>query len=120
MIGSISKFMRLPAPERRLIARASVLVAVVRVVLWSVPWPRVLPLLRGRLLNRLAPPLESGYTPEKLARIVGYASRPIPAATCLTQALALQWFMVRAGYPCRVELGVAATGRGIAAHAWVE
>ncbi len=47
-------------------------------------------------------------------------ARLVPGASCLTQALALQWLLARAGHGCELLVGVRRddTGR-FAAHAWV-
>ena len=48
------------------------------------------------------------------------ASRLIPGATCLTQALAGQYLLGRAGIEFTVRIGVNANGeKGFAAHAWL-
>ena len=54
-----------------------------------------------------------------LSWAVGAASRYVPGATCLTQALALEAMLVRTGHRCRVEIGVAKDEGVLQAHAWV-
>ena len=49
---------------------------------------------------------------------VACVSRRIPGASCLTQALALQAMLARAGRACRIEVGVAREDE-FEAHAWV-
>jgi len=51
---------------------------------------------------------------------VRVASRAVPYATCLTQALALQRVLARHGYPSLVQVGVCKIGGQFFAHAWVE
>ena len=49
------------------------------------------------------------------------ASRYVPRATCLTQALTMQVLLERAGYDARLRIGVARGDEGqFQAHAWVE
>lgn len=49
------------------------------------------------------------------------ASRRIPMATCLTQALALQFLLARAGHPSEIHIGVRkGDEKGFESHAWVE
>jgi hypothetical protein len=48
------------------------------------------------------------------------AARAIPAATCLTQALAAQVLLARSGHPAALRLGTRRTGASLAAHAWLE
>jgi hypothetical protein len=93
-------------------------VATVRLALW------ILPLDRLRRLMRALPPQRSsvtGATPRDLAWAVTAASRRIPAATCLTQSIALQKLLDAAGHPSRIEIGVSKSAeRGFQAHAWVD
>jgi Transglutaminase-like superfamily len=48
------------------------------------------------------------------------AARRIPRASCLTQALALQSLLARAGESSRLRLGVAKDDGKFEAHAWLE
>ena len=48
-------------------------------------------------------------------------SRYVPAATCLTQALATRVLLSRLGQPAHLRIGVAKSKKGqLQAHAWVE
>jgi hypothetical protein len=52
---------------------------------------------------------------------VTLASRCVPSATCLTQALAGQVLLSRHGHPASLRIGVARSAAGeFQAHAWVE
>jgi hypothetical protein len=52
---------------------------------------------------------------------VTVASRYVPAATCLTQALATQILLSRRGHPTSLRIGVGRSEAGeFQAHAWVE
>lgn len=108
----------------------------------SVDLLRALPAVLGvRLLLRLLPyaswrrlfarALEGAVTrnpvvrndvrPERIARAVSRAARVVPGASCLTQALAAQLLLARAGHFARLRLGVARDARGVVhAHAWLE
>jgi hypothetical protein len=57
---------------------------------------------------------------DRLERAVRVASRVVPRATCLTQALALNHLLSRNGYTSIVRIGVAKEDGRFAAHAWVE
>lgn len=51
---------------------------------------------------------------------ITHTAKVIPGATCLTQALALRFLMVRAGEGCTIRIGVRETNdRPFDAHAWV-
>ena len=58
--------------------------------------------------------------PVLLAWAVVHAARFVPAATCLTQALALRRLLALSGQPCLVRIGVTENPAGsFEAHAWV-
>src|SRR5258708_15626413 len=108
----------LPPERRHLLPRTVALVAMVRLGLW------ILPLHRLRRFMHALPPRPAavaGSTPRDLAWAVAAASRRIPAASCLTQSLALQKLLDAAEHPSRLEIGVAKSAeRGFQAHAMVE
>lgn len=57
----------------------------------------------------------------RLVWAVRAASRRIPAASCLTQSLALHCLLTRAGHRSDIRIGVAKDAEaGFGAHAWVE
>ena len=59
--------------------------------------------------------------PERIAWAVELASRYIPQAACLTQSLAANILLHRAGYGAELHLGVGKDDNGrFEAHAWVE
>jgi hypothetical protein len=58
---------------------------------------------------------------DRIAWAVSVASRYVPAATCLPQALAVRMLLQQQGYPARLHIGVAkGEGGQLEAHAWVE
>lgn len=50
---------------------------------------------------------------------IRHSARLVPGATCLTKALAGQYFCVRAGHPAIVRIGVQRREGRVAAHAWL-
>ncbi|MEJ7810643.1 MAG: lasso peptide biosynthesis B2 protein [Gemmatimonadaceae bacterium] len=121
MPGRLRRFLRLPTAEQRLTAIAIVTVAAARLALWTLPFP----LARGtvaRLGGRGRRPARlSSHMPVTIARAVTRASRVVPRASCLVQALAASALLERAGHVASVRIGVARDGRrGFEAHAWVE
>ena len=69
-------------------------------------------------IQQLSTPDELYESPHWAVRT---ASRCVPAATCLAQALAAFVLMARRGHPVRVCIGVArGDGGRLEAHAWVE
>ena len=88
-------------------------VAGFRVALWVLPW---------RLVSR-APRLSRRRDDQVIddtSRAVQAAARFVPAATCLTQALALRALLARRGRPSTLTLGVRHPARSVEAHAWLE
>lgn len=106
----------LPALDRRLVREAAPLVLAVRLALWLLPFRLIVAAL-GRL------PVQRGrHAPSarRVALAVATASRYVPCASCLTQALAAQALLRRYRHPAELRIGVARpAGRRLAAHAWV-
>lgn len=115
----LRRFARLSGAEQRLLLRAAMLVALVRLALWVVPFRRLWLVTRK---SELRPRLNAGASPpERIAWAVAAVSRYIPKATCLTQALAAKMLLQRAGHCASLRIGVAQEdGREFKAHAWVE
>jgi hypothetical protein len=102
-------------PEQvALLACACVVVLRTRLGLWFLPWRRIVA-MAGHPRAR-AP----RFTADRLARAVRLASRVVPHATCLTQALALNRLLSRDGHASTVQIGVRKDDSGFSAHAWVE
>lgn len=114
------KLCAIPAHERRLLLIALPVVVITRLGLWICP----LPLLQG-LLCRLAdltagPSVHQDYA-NRAACAVRRASRLVPQASCLTQALATIMLLRRRGLIGRLRIGVQRDPEGqFRAHAWVE
>ena len=100
---------------------ALLFVAGARVGLWVAPFRRV-----RAAVDLIAHPRPGACDPtpgeaDGIAEAVRSAARFVPAASCLTQALAAEVLLARAGHPAEVHLGVArGDGGDIEAHAWVE
>lgn len=66
------------------------------------------------------PSPEAHYYARQLARRIEVLARFVPRASCLTQALALQYCLARGGHACELQVGVRRDDAGrFAAHAWV-
>ena len=114
----IRQFRALPGCERKLLLRAVLLVAAARIALWTLPFRWVRSVVGRR--RPVAPEL-AAIRVSRLSWAVQAAARRIPGASCLTQALALQYLMSRAGQVAEVHIGVAkGSERGFESHAWVE
>ena len=116
-MSPLTRFWHLTAEERRLVTEAVVLVTAVRLglsVLGFRPLRRVLARLGH---HRVAVPLSSG----RIGWAVRAAARRVPRArTCLVEAIAAETLLARHGYTTQLRIGVARSGAGIDAHAWLE
>lgn len=114
---NLRKLIALPPAERRLLLGATLLLAVVRVGLWTLPLRAVYGLL-GAMVR---PGPRRAGPPPRISWAVTVGSVYVPRATCLTQALVAQALLRRHGLPAELRIGV---GRGetgaFEAHAWVE
>ncbi len=115
----LNKFLRLPFSEKILFIKAYILVGIIRLGL------SVLPFMTLRNVLRVIGPAIAGVdeqlSEEKLIWAVAAASRFIPKATCLAQALAIQLFLKQSGREALVHIGVdRGEGGRLGAHAWVE
>lgn len=108
----------LPADARRRLFHAAIAVAMVRLALSLTPFCWVRARVGVRKPGLRAP---GGVSASQWAWAVRVVARRIPRASCLTQALALQWLLARAGCSARIHIGVAKhAARGFEAHAWLE
>ena len=117
---AFSTFRALPPHHRRLLITALTLVAVVRLALWILPSRIIVRSVRGVGLT-----YPDGVVPRvdvnAITWAVDAASRRIPRATCLTQAIAAQLLLRRHGFQSQLCLGVARdVGGEFRAHAWLE
>jgi hypothetical protein len=108
----------LSAQERLCLLRAAIVVMTVRLALLVLPFRRVHAFMAVQRLESQRP----GRAPARQwAWAVGVVARRIPGASCLTQALALQWLLAREGQAAIIHLGVAKqAAAGFEAHAWLE
>lgn len=120
-MNRVRRFLRLSFEERWLILKAITLLAMVRFSLWLLPFPAARRLLERT--SRYCPRLAANPPPvEQFAWAVAAVSRLIPGGDhCLSQALAVQTFLARRGYDCKICFGVQRLpGAPFRAHAWVE
>ena len=113
-------FIRLQPGERGLVLRTLLLVTAMRIALWVLPFRR-LQRVAGYSWKHLPLSIPSDIPVGRLVWAVRAASRRIPAASCLTQSLALHCLLTRAGHCSEVRIGVTKDMEGgFGAHAWVE
>jgi hypothetical protein len=119
-LDPLRRFARLTSSDRMLLVRTGVLVARVRVLLFTRPWPGALRAAHALPFSTGSFPRSHRVSPDRLAWAVRHASRFVPAATCLTQSLALQCALTAQGFSSRIHIGVAKVDGTFRAHAWVE
>ncbi|MGY6552107.1 MAG: lasso peptide biosynthesis B2 protein [Erythrobacter sp.] len=86
-----------------------------RFLLFILPYRRIGKFIRVRSERNL----HEG-TPHLFAWAVNHASRLVPGASCLTQALALQYLLAREGMQAVMRIGVkCGPDNQYEAHAWV-
>jgi hypothetical protein len=117
---SLCKFFLLEPSERRLLLRTGLILWAARLGLWLLPLPTLRRLLaKWRQAESISP--DGSANIEKIVWAVTVASHYVPAATCLTQALAGQILLAQYGQPALLQIGVAKNEAGkLEAHAWVE
>lgn len=108
------------ATDRWLVVSALLLVSATRLALCILPVRRAARILGwlvpGRPQNTPDPPLA-----DRVVTAVMHASRVVPGAVCLTQALAAQVLLERHGFPTRLHIGIVCDGQqAVRGHAWVE
>jgi hypothetical protein len=99
---------------------AGVAVAGVRALLWVLPYRAVVWLIEATAMPPRGRPPAPSASAARIAQDIARVARVVPRATCLVQALAGQWLIVRAGAPVALQYGVTFGERGIEAHAWLE
>jgi hypothetical protein len=114
-VNLLRRLVRSHRRELALLAAAVVLLARVRLALWLLPWRRML--MAAQPPRGISPPR---FSVDRLEWAIQSASRTVPHATCLTQALALHHLLRREGYAGTVQIGVRQAEGRFAAHAWVE
>ena len=119
LLRVVRRLREVPAAERRLLVSALGVLFTMRVALWitSTPW-----LLRSVLGRSSRPADRAPDVPaEQVGLAVRRASRVVPFATCLPQALAVVWMLARRGHTGALRIGVKrGTAGELVAHAWVE
>src|SRR5262249_14685578 len=114
--------LRGPAPRRRLVVEAVVLLAMVRLGLRTVGYSSLERRLT-RWADRHPAQHDDDDAIERVVWAVEGVSRRLPGTTCLARALTAHAMLSRRGVRARVQLGVRPNSDPTAlfdAHAWVE
>ncbi len=116
----LRRYFSLSAAERGLLCRAAFLVGAIRIALWIMPFKSLRRMLAWKMAGERKAPARPRWSSERITWAVLAASRYVPNATCLAQALAAQLLLDREGYPTRLRIGARRDEEGFQAHAWVE
>lgn len=117
----LRKFLSLMPGERHLLVSAVLLLGVIRLGLWLLPfqtWRRLLVSSTEK-----TPELKTAEQASlnRVVWAVTVASRYMPGVKCLARALATKVLLAHQGYISELRIGVAKTEEGqLQAHAWVE
>jgi hypothetical protein len=112
---------RLSSEDRSILVKAALLLVAVRLGLWLLPFQTLLRVVARERTPTGALQAADAALIRKVSRYVSAASRLIPAASCLTQALTIKVMLARLGQPATLRIGVVKSDDGrLKAHAWVE
>lgn len=113
---SFRKARQISRAEWKLLFNAAFKVALARGALWIMPLERV-----RRLVAKHRAQGAPDESVERIVWAVSVASRYIPSATCLVQAVAAQTLLTQHGIVAQLHVGVALSDNGqFQAHAWIE
>lgn len=112
------KFFRLTSRERSLLVGSFVWVILYRGGLWVLPYRWTGKWTAERIGADGA--VSNPEVVSEIVRSVSFASRYVPYASCLTQALAARRLLRRYGQNADLKIGVAKDNGNFEAHAWLE
>ena len=119
MTTGLPKLLEMSGRERILLLEATLVLGAVRLALAFAPLRSV-----RRVLLRISTALANAGAaegPERVVTAVMRASRSLPGATCLSQALTLEMLLRRRRQSAQLRIGFSRVGRrGLEGHAWVE
>lgn len=116
-----AQLVALPVAEQSALLLSLLLVAHVRLALYVLPSRVSVRLVRRLAETDTVDAPDGRVSAAHVAWAVNAASRVVPNATCLTQAVAGQLLFRRYGYASKLCLGVARPTKGeFYAHAWIE
>ncbi len=118
----LRRFLQLPFQDKFFLVKTLMVVTLVRVLLWSLPFKRLVQIKRvvPRVEHHINRNSGFDYSPQRIVQAVRVTSRYVPRATCLTQALATQWLLADLGHTSQLRLGVSKDLADLKAHAWLE
>ena len=121
-MNRISRFLRCPSPDRRLLLEALALLCWARFLIRVVPFRRIAPHLGSAMTES---PVEVSEEERRLAFRIAWAvqavARNVPLGfVCLPQAIAAKWMLRRRRLPSTLYLGLQRDDElKLTAHAWL-
>ncbi|MBU7581638.1 MAG: lasso peptide biosynthesis B2 protein [Nostoc sp. TH1S01] len=118
----LRKFLNLTHSDRHLLISTFILLTLVRLGLWLLPFKRLWQILSAISQVRVKPQPVDRTDLDKIVKAVDLSSRYMPGGVkCLARAFTTQVLMKRYGYSPELRIGVAKKEGGeLEAHAWVE
>jgi hypothetical protein len=112
----LAKFLQLSTVDKILVLHCLFVVALIRIALSLFSYRLLHRLLRQKV-SRMSFDIDKA---DRIVWAVGSSSRLVPRASCLTQALAAEFMLARAGFRSQIRVGVAIHEEGkFVAHAWL-
>jgi hypothetical protein len=114
----LQKIWQMSTSDRLLLLQTTLLLNVIRLSLWLLPFKIWRPLLEESTPSTVTPRLPLG----KITWAVNLASSQTPGKVkCLARALTTHILMTKYGHIPKLKIGVAKGGEGeLEAHAWIE
>ena len=114
-------FFNLPVTEKTLLVESLVLVAFIGLALRIIPFRFLRKILAARIAKENGQKFVDWKKVNTIVRAVRSASRFVPFATCLPQALATMFLFKSRGQLSNLKIGVAKDEKKhFKAHAWLE
>lgn len=116
------KLLALTPGEIVLLARACVIVVIVRAAIWKLSIPRLRALAKSVAGTRRDLPVEKRPAVERIIWAIQAATWHLPdGRNCLVEAIAAEALLNRLGYPSDFRIGARrCESGGLQAHAWLE
>lgn len=118
----LRKFLALSVQCRILLGKALILIGLIRVGLWMIPFRRFNPLIQGVITRTRRQEPSNIISVSDVIWAIETASYYFPGKPkCLARALTTQVLLNHYGHTCELRIGVAKTEtEGFVAHAWIE
>ncbi|MEN6553066.1 MAG: lasso peptide biosynthesis B2 protein [Methanobacterium sp.] len=115
-------FMKLSSREKHLALQSLFWVLRVRLMIWIFPFPQVQKRVQkmASSASRKDSKPDHVFSIHRIRFMIMVASRYVPRATCLVQALAGYIVFSKYGYSTQIKIGVLNEDGVFEAHAWLE